>query len=64
MKQRTLLAAIGLIAASAIQAAGTHAADAKTENLANTCNACHGMNGVSVGPNMPSIGGLSESSAS
>ncbi len=61
MKQRTLLAAIGLFAAGAIQAAGTHAADAKTESLANTCNACHGMNGVSVGPNMPSIGGLSES---
>jgi sulfide dehydrogenase cytochrome subunit len=61
MKQRTLLAAIGLFAAGAIQATGTHAADAKTESLANTCNACHGMNGVSVGPNMPSIGGLSES---
>jgi sulfide dehydrogenase cytochrome subunit len=31
-----------------------------TEDLARTCNACHGMNGVSVGPSMPSIGGLSE----
>lgn len=30
------------------------------EALANTCNNCHGMNGVSVGPSMPSIGGLSE----
>jgi sulfide dehydrogenase cytochrome subunit len=55
MKQRhLLLAAIGL----AIGAA--HAADTKTESLARTCNACHGENGVSVGPNMPSIGGLSE----
>jgi len=31
-----------------------------TEDLARTCNNCHGMNGVSVGPTMPSIGGLSE----
>lgn len=31
-----------------------------TEDLARTCNACHGMNGVSVGPSMPSIGGLPE----
>ena len=31
-----------------------------TEDLARTCNACHGLNGVSVGPSMPSIGGLSE----
>lgn len=30
------------------------------EPLARTCNNCHGMNGVSVGPSMPSIGGLSE----
>ena len=32
-----------------------------TEDLARTCNSCHGLNGVSVGPNMPNIGGLSES---
>jgi sulfide dehydrogenase cytochrome subunit len=31
-----------------------------TEDLARTCNGCHGLNGVSVGPNMPSIGGLPE----
>lgn len=31
-----------------------------TEDLARTCNACHGVNGVSVGPSMPSIGGLPE----
>lgn len=31
-----------------------------TEDLARSCNSCHGLNGVSVGPNMPSIGGLSE----
>ena len=28
--------------------------------LARTCNACHGLNGVSVGHSMPSIGGLSK----
>ncbi len=32
----------------------------ETEDLARSCNSCHGFNGVSVGPNMPSIGGLSE----
>ena len=31
-----------------------------TEDLARSCNACHGLNGVSVGPSMPSIGGLPE----
>lgn len=30
------------------------------EALANTCNNCHGIGGVSVGPSMPSIGGLPE----
>lgn len=34
-----------------------HAADS-VEALASTCNNCHGVNGVSVGPTMPSIGGL------
>jgi|688.fasta_scaffold284409_2 sulfide dehydrogenase cytochrome subunit len=29
--------------------------------LANTCNNCHGLKGVSVGASMPSIGGQSES---
>ena len=36
-----------------------HAADS-VEALANTCNNCHGVNGVSVGPTMPSIGGMPE----
>jgi sulfide dehydrogenase cytochrome subunit len=31
-----------------------------TEDLARSCNACHGLNGVSVGPSMPSIAGLPE----
>ena len=36
-------------------------AENKTEALANTCNNCHGVNGVSAGPSMPSIGGQPES---
>lgn len=36
-----------------------HAGD-KIEALANTCNNCHGANGVSVGESMPSIGGQPE----
>jgi len=47
------LVTIGLAASSA------HAG-MPTEDLASTCNACHGLNGVSVGPTMPSIGGLPE----
>lgn len=39
--------------------ANVHAADS-IEGLARTCNNCHGVNGVSAGPSMPSIGGLSE----
>lgn len=31
-----------------------------TDDLARSCNSCHGIDGVSVGPNMPSIGGLPE----
>jgi cytochrome subunit of sulfide dehydrogenase len=38
----------------------SHAAD-PIEALAITCNNCHGVDGVSVGPSMPSIGGLPES---
>ena len=55
MRNKMLMAlvTIGLAASSA------HAATS-TENLASTCNACHGLNGVSVGPSMPSIGGLPE----
>ncbi len=55
MRNKMLMAlvTIGLAASSA------HAAS-PTENLASTCNACHGLNGVSAGPTMPSIGGLPE----
>ncbi len=46
------LAAMGLSAQAAM--AGP------TEDLARSCNACHGVNGVSVGPSMPSIAGQPE----
>lgn len=48
---------LGMILAGLLSSAH---AENKTEALANTCNNCHGVNGVSVGPNMPSIGGLPE----
>jgi sulfide dehydrogenase cytochrome subunit len=54
MKQTTLLLAAIALAATGVVHAGP------TEDLARSCNACHGMNGVSAGPSMPSIGGQSE----
>lgn len=54
MRYRVIL---GVVLAGLLGSA--HAEDA-IEPLAITCNNCHGVNGVSVGPNMPSIGGLPE----
>lgn len=48
------------IAAAGLSFAGLCAASDPIEGLARTCNNCHGVNGVSVGHSMPSIGGLSE----
>jgi sulfide dehydrogenase cytochrome subunit len=56
MKNSLLVA--GIVAG--LTFANASLASDKTKALANTCNACHGLNGVSVGPSMPSIGGLSE----
>ncbi len=39
---------------------GSAHAEDNIEALANTCNNCHGVNGVSVGQSMPSIGGQVE----
>lgn len=50
-----VLAALGLLCAGpAVQAADP------IEGLARTCNNCHGVDGVSAGGAMPSIGGQSE----
>ena len=38
--------------------AGPALAAGNIDLLARTCNNCHGLNGVSVGTSMPSIGGL------
>lgn len=46
--------------ASCLLVANSAQAEVNITGLANSCNNCHGVNGVSVGPNMPSIGGLPE----
>jgi len=48
--------ALGALALSAVSLC--HAGD--ISGLARACDSCHGVNGVSAGPNMPSIGGLPE----
>lgn len=55
MRNRLMMA----VMAAGLVATGVCAAD-PIDGLARTCNNCHGMNGVSVGPTMPSIGGLPE----
>jgi sulfide dehydrogenase cytochrome subunit len=47
-----------LVASLAFIASGAAVAD--TESLARTCNTCHGVNGISAGGAIPSIGGQSE----
>lgn len=56
MRIHTLVmaAALSALCATAAQA------DGRIEALATSCNNCHGMNGVSVGPSIPSIAGQSE----
>jgi sulfide dehydrogenase cytochrome subunit len=40
---------------------GVAQAEVNITGLANSCDNCHGVNGVSAGQSMPSIGGLPES---
>lgn len=47
------------IASCLLLAGGVHA-EVNITGLANSCNNCHGANGVSAGESMPSIGGLPE----
>lgn len=56
MRNNRLLSALAWLSLFIIPAAAAN----PTENLARTCNGCHGLNGVSVGPSMPSIAGLPE----
>jgi sulfide dehydrogenase cytochrome subunit len=46
--------------ALALTALATPLHAAEVEGLARTCNNCHGVNGVSAGGSMPSLGGQSE----
>jgi cytochrome subunit of sulfide dehydrogenase len=55
MHRKSALALFACLSLSALPTFAT-----PTEDLARTCNGCHGVNGVSVGPSMPSIGGLPE----
>lgn len=48
------------LAVAGLAVAGIAHASATIEALARTCNNCHGVNGVSAGDGMPSIGGLPE----
>ena len=52
--KRVLAASIALALAPALQAADIEAGKAK---VAEVCSACHGMNGVSVGDNIPNLAG-------
>lgn len=47
-----------LLAAALTGLTSTAAAQTDIAGLARTCNACHGVAGVSAGTSMPSIGGL------
>lgn len=51
--RKVLLAALAMTGL-----AGTAFAQTDVEILARTCNSCHGVDGVSAGMSMPSIGGL------
>ncbi len=55
-----MIARYPLLLAAGLALAGSLAHAGPTDDLARTCNGCHGLNGVSAGPNMPSIGGLPE----
>jgi len=52
IKLRMAAVAAGLFLAGSVSA--------DVDGLARTCNNCHGVNGVSAGGSMPSIGGQSE----
>jgi cytochrome subunit of sulfide dehydrogenase len=56
---KTLINTLG--AAALLASAGALASDeANLKALAGTCNNCHGIDGISAGESMPSIGGLPE----
>lgn len=48
----------GVLAVALLWLTGPVSAGVNIESLARTCNNCHGLDGVSAGTTMPSIGGL------
>jgi sulfide dehydrogenase cytochrome subunit len=56
MQRTILLTAI----TSGLLLVNSASAEVNITGLANSCNNCHGVNGVSAGQSMPSIGGLPE----
>lgn len=52
---------MGVVLAGGLLASSMAQADFdRASMLANTCVGCHGINGISTGPAIPSIGGMSE----
>lgn len=56
--KRTLVLAGGLLAGALSLSVTPALAEMAAEMLSNTCAGCHGTNGVSAGPAMPTIAGL------
>lgn len=56
--KRTLVLTGGLLAGVLTMSATPALAEMSAEMLSNTCAGCHGTNGVSAGPSMPTIAGL------
>ncbi|NGZ25971.1 MAG: cytochrome c4 [Magnetococcales bacterium] len=56
--KRTLVLAGGLLAGVLTMSATPALAEMSAEMLSNTCAGCHGTNGVSAGPAMPTIAGM------
>jgi len=60
-KQTSLKKWMGVILAGGLLTSGMAQAEFdRGSMLANTCVGCHGINGISSGPAIPSIGGMSE----
>ncbi|MBF0622464.1 MAG: cytochrome c4 [Magnetococcales bacterium] len=57
-KKLTLLAAGVLVAGGLLSGSPASAGEATASMLANTCAGCHGTDGVSAGPSMPSLAGM------
>ncbi|WP_130472024.1 c-type cytochrome [Candidatus Magnetaquicoccus inordinatus] len=57
-KIRMLTAVGGVLAGMMLLGASAAQADATGPMLANTCAGCHGTNGISAGPAMPTIAGM------